>query len=163
MDLVDIGTGRVAYDSVGEGPAVLLGHSSLVDRRKCARYMAVGPGRTPEVFEPDAWRFVLEMTGGVFARLWRDPASEEVDPEPPLLPRLADVEAPTLVVSGAADVTYVQDVSKLLASGIPGARQLELHGTAHLPPVERPSDVNAALLEFLGTLPLATSQSIGRA
>lgn len=118
-----------------------------------ARYMAVGPGRTPDVFEPDVWRFVLEMTRGVFARLWRDPASEEVYPEPPLLERLADVDTPTLVISGTADVPYLQDLSKLLANGIPGARHVELPDTAHLPPVERPRDVNAALLEFLGTLP----------
>ncbi len=63
---------------------------------------------------------------------------------------------PTLVINAAADLRYLQDVSRLMASGIPGARHLDLDETAQLPPVERPADVKVALLEFLGTPPLET-------
>jgi pimeloyl-ACP methyl ester carboxylesterase len=117
-----------------------------------ARYMAVGPGRTPADLDPDVWAFALEMTRGVFARLWREPASHEIDPEPPLLTRLADITAPTLVINGRADVRYIQDLSDRLAQDIPGARRIDLDDTGHLPPLERPAAVSAALLEFLDTI-----------
>jgi pimeloyl-ACP methyl ester carboxylesterase len=116
------------------------------------RYMAVGPGRAPDVFEPGAWERLLEMARGVFAREWREPASEEVDPDPPLLTRLAELAVPTLVISGRADVPYVQEVSVQLARGIAGARAVELADTGHLPPVDRPADINAILREYLATL-----------
>ncbi len=117
------------------------------------RYMAVGPGRTTAVFDRDTWEFLLAMTRGVFARMWRDPASTEVDPEPPLLARLDDVQAPTLVINGRSDVRFVQDLGRMLSDGIPEAKRIDLDDTAHLPPVERPDVVNAALLEFLDQLP----------
>jgi pimeloyl-ACP methyl ester carboxylesterase len=118
-----------------------------------ARYMAVGPGRTPAVFDRNTWEFVLTMTRGVFARKWRDPASVEVDPEPPLLDRLGDVQVPTLVINGRSDVRFVQDLGRLLSDGIPGAKRIDLDDTAHLPPVERPDAVNSVLLQFLDGLP----------
>jgi pimeloyl-ACP methyl ester carboxylesterase len=114
-----------------------------------ARYMAVGPGRTPDVFAPAAWESVLDMARGVFGRMWREPASTDVDPEPPILDRLGEVAVPTLVINGTADVRYIQQISRLLASGIPDARAVDLVDTAHLPPMERPDETNAAILDFL--------------
>jgi pimeloyl-ACP methyl ester carboxylesterase len=95
------------------------------------------------------WEFALEMTRGVFARLWRHPASQEVDPDRPLLGRLAEVTTPTLVITGRSDVRYIQQVSDRLADGIPGAHRIDLDDVAHLPPLERPTEVNTALLDFL--------------
>jgi pimeloyl-ACP methyl ester carboxylesterase len=53
------------------------------------------------------------------------------------------------VVNGTADVPYIQQISRLLASGVPGARTADLVDTAHLPPVERPDETNAVILDFL--------------
>jgi pimeloyl-ACP methyl ester carboxylesterase len=117
-----------------------------------ARYMVVGPDRTPSDLDPTVWAFALEMTQGVFARMWRDPASAEIDPEPPLLERLAEVSVPTLVLTGLADVPYIRDLSDRLATGIRGARRIDLADTGHLPPLERAAGVNAALLEFLDSV-----------
>jgi pimeloyl-ACP methyl ester carboxylesterase len=117
-----------------------------------ARYMVVGPGREPSDLDPDVWEFTLDMTRGVFARLWRDPGVDEVDPSPPLLDRLGEVNAPTLIVNGRADVRYIQALSDRLSDGIAGARRIDLDDTGHLPPVERPDDVTPALLEFLARL-----------
>jgi pimeloyl-ACP methyl ester carboxylesterase len=118
-----------------------------------ARYMAVGPGRTPDVFAAADWALLLEMTRGVFARLWRDSPSEEIDPDEPLLERLAEVRVPTLVLSGTADVPYIQDLGRLLSAGIRTAQRVDLADAAHLAPVERPDAVNAVLLDFLAGLP----------
>jgi pimeloyl-ACP methyl ester carboxylesterase len=114
-----------------------------------ARYLAVGPGRTPDVFGAADWAFLLEMTRGVFARLWRDDPSQEIDPDAPLLENLAAVRVPTLVVNGCADVSYIQDLGRMLSAGIPDVQRVDLADTGHLPPVERPDEVNAILLDFL--------------
>lgn len=113
------------------------------------RYMAVGPGRAPEVFAPEVWSFLLEMTRGVFARMWRGPQTQEIDPAPPLLDRLDEVRAPTLVISGRSDVRFIRDLSDRLAGGIAGARRLDMDDTGHLPPVERPDAVDGALSDWL--------------
>jgi pimeloyl-ACP methyl ester carboxylesterase len=113
------------------------------------RYMTVGPGRDESMFDPETWSFLLEMTRGVFTRLWREPVSAEVDPDPPLLDRLASVSAPTLLINGRSDVRFVQDLGRRLSAGIPNARRIDLDDTGHLPPVERPDAVNAALLDWL--------------
>jgi pimeloyl-ACP methyl ester carboxylesterase len=36
-----------------------------------------------------------------------------------------------------------------MAASIPGARLVMIPGAAHVPPVEKPSETTAALLEFL--------------
>ncbi|WP_222871559.1 alpha/beta fold hydrolase [Nonomuraea sp. PA05] len=63
--------------------------------------------------------------------------------------RLPEVTAPTLVINGLSDVPGIQEVSALPASGIPGARRLDLPEAGHLPPVERPVEVTEALTTFL--------------
>jgi pimeloyl-ACP methyl ester carboxylesterase len=113
------------------------------------RYMTVGPGRNESVFDPETWAFLLEMTRGVFARLWREPTSAEVTPDPPLLDRLASVSAPTLLINGRSDVRFVQDLGRRLSAGIPNAHRVDLDDTGHLPPVERPDAVNTVLLDWL--------------
>ncbi|GAA3224231.1 alpha/beta fold hydrolase [Nonomuraea helvata] len=63
--------------------------------------------------------------------------------------RLHEISAPTLVINGLSNVPGIQEVSGLLAKGIPGARRLDLPETGHLPPLERPKEVTAALTAFL--------------
>lgn len=113
------------------------------------RYMTVGPGRDESVFDPETWAFLLKMTRGVFARLWREPVSAEVEPDPPLLDRLAEVSTPTLLINGRSDVRFLQLLGRRLSAGIPDARRVDLDDTGHLPPVERPDAVNSALLDWL--------------
>jgi pimeloyl-ACP methyl ester carboxylesterase len=59
------------------------------------------------------------------------------------------VRVPTLVVNGLADVPWIQQVSVLLADGIPGARRVDLPETGQLPPVERSAEVVARLRELV--------------
>lgn len=99
--------------------------------------------------DPDAWEHMVRMCRLVFEREWTGPPHTELAADPPAKGRLGDVTQPALVVDGRADLSYIQDVSGLLADGIPGARRVDLDDTGHLPPVERPAAVTALLTEFL--------------
>jgi len=62
--------------------------------------------------------------------------------------RLNEVKAPTLVACGRSDRTMVPARSEDLARRIPGARLLWIP-CGHTPPVERPAEINAALVSFV--------------
>jgi 3-oxoadipate enol-lactonase len=64
-----------------------------------------------------------------------------------LLPTLAGL--PTLVLVGEDDALIPPEQGRRLAGAIPGARLVVVPGAGHLPPVERPTEVTAALREFL--------------
>lgn len=114
------------------------------------RFMVVGPDRSPDDLDPAVWEFSLAMCRGVLERVWSGPHATERPLEPPAVGRLAEINVPTLVVAGLADVPEVLEVSGLLTAGIAGARRVDL-STGHLPSLERPVEVTALLREFLAT------------
>ena len=71
-------------------------------------------------------------------------------PEPPTAERLGQVRAPTLVVIGSRDAPTLLNIADTLAAQIPGARTVVIEGSSHHPPVEKPKELNRALLDFLG-------------
>jgi 3-oxoadipate enol-lactonase len=70
--------------------------------------------------------------------------------DPPASTRLADVRAPTLVVTGDEDVHDIHEIADRLAGEIPGAERATIPGAAHLPSLERPDEFNRIVLAFLG-------------
>ncbi len=64
-----------------------------------------------------------------------------------LLPTLAGL--PTLVIVGEDDSLTPPDGARRMAAAIPGARLVVISGAAHVPPVEKPSETTAAILDFL--------------
>lgn len=63
--------------------------------------------------------------------------------------RLAEVQAPTLVIHGALDPGVPPEHAEVLAAGIPGARLVVLPGAGHVVMVEQPDQVAAEMLDFL--------------
>jgi 3-oxoadipate enol-lactonase len=63
-----------------------------------------------------------------------------------LRPLLADVRAPTLVLSGAEDVAAPPSVGAYTARAIPGARLAVIQAASHFAHYERPGPVTDALL-----------------
>lgn len=63
--------------------------------------------------------------------------------------RLAQVRAPTLVVSAADDEALPPRHGREIAAGIPGARFELLRPGAHIPMVERPDEVVTLILDHL--------------
>ena len=62
---------------------------------------------------------------------------------------LADINVPTLVLSGSKDRNAPAPMMAKMATFIPSASYVELDGVGHLANLERPKDFNAALDQFL--------------
>ena len=114
-----------------------------------ARFMVLGPGRLAEEMPAEAWDLALLMLREMYTRRWSSPANHTEWPERPAANRLDEISVPTLVVKGLSEVPQVQDVADRYAEGIRGARLLEMPDTGHLPSIERPGELTAALSEFL--------------
>ena len=66
---------------------------------------------------------------------------------------LPAISVPTLVLVGEEDAEGFQTAAQTLAERIPGARRVTIPQAGHLITLENPSAVNAALLDFLASLP----------
>ena len=65
--------------------------------------------------------------------------------------RLAEINAPTLVLNGADDFLFPPGRAELMSHGIPGARLRVFEASGHLPFVEEEAAFLAAVREFLST------------
>jgi 3-oxoadipate enol-lactonase len=66
-----------------------------------------------------------------------------------LRPRLAAIEAPTLVVAGSDDPSTPKEKVRPIADAVQGARYVEIEGAAHIANVAQPDAFDAAVLEHL--------------
>jgi pimeloyl-ACP methyl ester carboxylesterase len=66
--------------------------------------------------------------------------------------RLAEVKAPTLVLTGDADRLISPANSDILARTIPGAKLVHIPGGSHGFNIEQPDLFNRAVLDFLATV-----------
>jgi pimeloyl-ACP methyl ester carboxylesterase len=66
---------------------------------------------------------------------------------------LARIHVPTLVIAGAQDSIATPHESSEWAARIPNARFVAISGAGHLPNLETPEAFNAAVREFLQSLP----------
>ncbi len=65
---------------------------------------------------------------------------------------LPEIGVPVLVVAGEADALIPPAESVAMADVLPKARLVLMPGSGHLPPLERPDELTAELLAFLGEL-----------
>lgn len=107
--------------------------------------MVAGPGRSLDDLDPVVRARAVELCTDVFRREAGGQQHHERQLEPPAAGRLGEVLVPTLVVNGLEDLDGVQQAATALTAGISGARRLDLPATGHLPSVERPVQLTAAL------------------
>lgn len=62
---------------------------------------------------------------------------------------LHEIDCPTLVIHGLADVIEPPESGRQFANGIPGARWLGLEGVGHVPTITRPKEVAAAINKLI--------------
>lgn len=112
-----------------------------------------GPNRSPVDVDADMRAAVTAMVLRSYELqegAWEAGADEEDVLDPPLGGRLGEVRCPTLVLVGDHDVADMQAIAAHVAGSIDGARLVTVAGASHLPSLERPDEVNALLLDFLG-------------
>jgi len=70
-------------------------------------------------------------------------------PSPPLAERLSEIRVPSLVVTGAHDISDFQSVGNVLAAGLPVVRRSIIQSSGHMVNLEEPHGFNAALMAFI--------------
>ncbi|MCL2103147.1 MAG: alpha/beta hydrolase [Syntrophorhabdaceae bacterium] len=68
--------------------------------------------------------------------------------------RIGVIRLPTLIINGTEDGLIPQKYGEYLATNIPGAVLKIMHGTGHLPVLERPVELGAVITAFLHSLDL---------
>jgi pimeloyl-ACP methyl ester carboxylesterase len=74
-----------------------------------------------------------------------------------IAPVLSSVRAPTLVIWGAEDRLLPPSLGAVFCAEIPDCRLVTLERCAHVPMLEAPNELNAALRSFLQEAPAASS------
>jgi pimeloyl-ACP methyl ester carboxylesterase len=102
---------------------------------------------TPVDLDPDTSRWIRDVAMDN-VRILEIP---ETLPEalPPVVGRLGDLEAATLVVVGEKDVEEIHAIAELLLERVPGALKREIHDADHLVMVRQPEAFNRVVLDFL--------------
>jgi len=112
-----------------------------------------GPNRSPADVDADMRAAVTAMVLRSYELqegAWEAGADEEDVLDPPLGGRLGEVRCPALVLVGDHDVADMQAIAAHVAGSIDGARLVTVAGASHLPSLERPDEVNALVVDFLG-------------
>lgn len=110
----------------------------------------LGPHRTAQVAPQLQERFLAMNLAALRNRAAMMPEGTPLTP--PAIARLAEVQAPTLLMAGALDHPEILRAAWVMQAGIPNARQRVLPDTAHFPNVEQAAAFNRLVLEFLGGL-----------
>lgn len=66
-------------------------------------------------------------------------------------PRLAEIQAPTLIVTGERDTTVPPELQAELASSIPGARRVVIPDAGHAVTADQPDRFNQVLIDFFSS------------
>lgn len=112
-----------------------------------------GPTRAPGAVDEGVREAVARMQRCAFEVTNGWPVVQDHELDPPVLDRLGEVQAPTLVLVGGLDVDAVAQAAQRVTSGIVGAQRIDLPETAHLPSMEMPAQF-LALLHAWATAPL---------
>ncbi|WP_411083385.1 alpha/beta fold hydrolase [Streptomyces sp. cmx-18-6] len=76
------------------------------------------------------------------------------------LPRFAALDVPLLCIGFADDVMIPAAAGRDIADTVPGARYTEIERAGHFGHLERPDEVNAALLDFFAELPARPAEPV---
>jgi 3-oxoadipate enol-lactonase len=113
------------------------------------RLWLAGPRRDLDAVDPQVRELVAEMQRQAF-RLSKGHDDLQADRlDPPASARLAEVQVPTLVLTGDEDVDDIHAIADRLQHEIPGAERATISDAAHLPSVERPDEFDRIVLAFL--------------
>ena len=93
----------------------------------------------------EARRLFLDMNG---IALRSPPTGSNLDVAP-TFDRLGEISTPSLVIWGDLDFPHIQERCRHMAATMPNASSHVMTGTAHLPSLERPTEVTGLLADFI--------------
>ncbi|MCL5429171.1 MAG: alpha/beta hydrolase [Chloroflexi bacterium] len=106
-----------------------------------------GPGRSPEQVDKGFREWALQLI-----RHTVDVGIGEGEgayAQPLAAKRLRGLEAPTLLILGEEDLQAMHAIADEIEHGIKNIKRVDMPGTAHLPPMEKPEAFNRIVLDFL--------------
>jgi pimeloyl-ACP methyl ester carboxylesterase len=156
--LVVVSAAPGGFEMQGEPPRYLMEMLGAFEQGDLAlasdlqlRIWVDGPFRQPEQVDPVVRERAAEMNRVALAKgTWGLTMAPPLDPlDPPAVQRLGQIRAPALIVAGGLDNPEITRAAEEMASAIPNAHKLVIPGCAHLPNMEKPSEFNQAVLDFL--------------
>jgi pimeloyl-ACP methyl ester carboxylesterase len=118
---------------------------------KAAELWLKDPYMAPAMEQPALAKQLRQLTQEN-ARCWLANPLLGRELTPPAAKRLGEVRVPTLVIIGERDVPDIQAIGKLLEKGIPHARKIVVPGAGHMVNMERPEELDRAVLAFLAEI-----------
>jgi 3-oxoadipate enol-lactonase len=112
-----------------------------------AQQWADGPNRKPKQVDPEFRNWALKLMRHTIDLGIGE--GEGAVAEPRAATRLADLKCPTLLIIGDEDLQGLQDIADQIEKGVKNLKRVDMHGTAHLPPMEKPEEFNRIVLDFL--------------
>ncbi len=158
-DMVDrlilVGSAPGGYQTKRPRPAQIAAVDAALERGDFATAAELetqiwvdGIGRTPDQVAPAIRDLVRAMN--MIALQNEVLALGQPQPlDPPAAQRLAEVQAPTLLLVGDLDQPRTLDAIEFMAERLSNARKMVMTDTAHLPNLEQPEQFNAIMLDFL--------------
>ena len=105
-----------------------------------------GPERTLDAIDPPLVELVRAMLLRSYAL---DVDAPRVPLQPPACDRLAEIDVPTLVISGARDARGMHAIAERILQGVEQSRGAVFADSAHMPNLEQPAAFDRSLREFL--------------
>lgn len=115
------------------------------------RLFVDGSGRTPDQVNPALRKKVYDMN--LIALRNEKLLGKDVPLPTPAAKRIEALHLPVLIVTGDLDEDYIAKAADFMATNIPDAHKVVIHGTAHLPNMEFPKEFNTHVQKFLDSLP----------
>ena len=111
-----------------------------------------GMGRTPEQVDPAMRGLALEMARASVGQESRHIGKRLPDAETPAAGRLAELQAPVLIIVGDQDVPYILAAADYMLAHLPSARKVVIEDAAHLPNLDHPTEFQRIVGDFLDGL-----------
>jgi pimeloyl-ACP methyl ester carboxylesterase len=106
-----------------------------------------GPNRSREDVDPQVRERAKEMARHVY-EVATD-AGQPVPLDPPAIERLAEIDAPTLIIVGDQDQPMILEIADRLARDIRGSHLETIHDAAHLPSMEAPKAFHDLVVGYI--------------
>jgi pimeloyl-ACP methyl ester carboxylesterase len=158
--LIVVNSTPSGFELQGEPPPVLLEMFAAMQQGDIERTSELqlriwvdGPHRQPDEVDRQVRQRASAMNRLFVANgTWAIADLQPFNPlDPPAARRLREIQAPTLIVSGALDYAETLRSADVMAAAIPNAKRFMIPDTAHVPNMEQPALFNRVVLNFLAS------------